>query len=316
IRKGNLVSMYFYAPLYYWSLKRKPDLVIDCSNTIYWQTPLWALKSKKVAYLNQLAKEVFDYEFPKYLAVFGKILEKVQYFTYKTTPFFCYSQSTKEDLVSMGIPEKNISIFPLGIDHSRYVPGRKSKSPLFVCVSRLVRMKRIDLVIRAMKLVRQKYKNTKLIIIGYGYQRKELELLRNKLELQKNVLFHDENILFFNYDPKDVKVKAMQTAWAHIFPSVKEGWGMTVTESAACRTPTIATNVSGLKDSVISEKTGIMISANPSEQELVKAMIRIIKDHSLREKLAKNSRIRSKEFTWEKSYKDFETKINYLFKDK
>ena len=99
IRKGNLVSMYFYAPLYYWSLKRKPDLVIDCSNTIYWQTPLWALKSKKVAYLNQLAKEVFDYEFPKYLAVFGKILEKVQYFTYKTTPFFCYSQRTKEDLV-------------------------------------------------------------------------------------------------------------------------------------------------------------------------------------------------------------------------
>lgn len=306
VRRGNLLTMYLYAPFYYWSLSRKPDIVIDMSNTIYWQTPLWAFASKKFAYLNQLAQEVFDYEFPPIIGLFGKFVERIQYLTYKTMSFISYSHSTKDDLVSMGIPRKNVQVFRLGIDHSRYRPGKKYKTPLFLCVSRLVKMKRTDLAIRAMAHVVKKYPEAKLSIVGSGYERKKLELLRNFLDLERNVFFQDENIWFFGKNAKDEKIRLMQNAWALIFPSVKEGWGMTVTECAACGTPTIASNVTGLKDSVIDGQTGILVSKEPTSKELAHAMISLIVNSKKREMYSKNALLNAKRYTWDQSYEEFE----------
>jgi glycosyltransferase involved in cell wall biosynthesis len=312
VRRGNLITTYFYAPFYYWGLKDKPDVIIDMSNTIYWQTPLWAWRSKKVAYLNQLGQEVFDYEYPKILAFIGKLIERIQYFTYRGMKYVVYSNSTKNDLVSMGAKEKNIKTFRLGIDHKRYIPGKKSKTPLLLCVSRLVKMKRNDLAIKAMKHVVRKIPEAKLLIVGYGYDRKRLELLRDYLDLQENVIFHHENVLFFEKNVKDEKVNLMQKAWALVFPSVKEGWGMTVTECAACGTPAIVTDVTGLRDSVIKDETGLIVSNDPSEEELAKAMIKILKDEKLRNKLSKNAIKWAKEFTWENSYMEFGSILNKI----
>lgn len=312
VRRGNLITAYFLAPLYYWKLKIKPDIVIDMSNTFYWQTPLWAWRSKKVAYLNQLAQEVFDFEFPKLIALIGKSLERVQYLTYLRTPILTYSASTGEDLIKMGISGKNIHRFNLGIDHSRYYPGKKSETPLFICVSRLVKMKRTDLVVRAMKHVTEKYPKAQLAISGYGYDRKRLQLLRDYLDLAENVYFQDENNLFFNKNYKDAKIKLMQSAWALVFPSVKEGWGMTVTECAASGTPTLATKVTGLKDSVVGGKTGILVSKNPTDRELADAMIKLIEDKKLRTKLSEGAFEWSKQFTWENGYKEFIAEIESI----
>lgn len=316
VRRGNLVTMYLYAPLYYWSLPKKPDIVIDMSNTIYWQTPLWVLRSKKVAYLNQLAQEVFKYEYNLLLRTLGNVAERLQYITYKKTPFISYSNSTKDDLVTMGIPAKNINLFSLGIDHERYKPGNKTDYPLFLCVSRLVKMKRTDLVIKAMEIVVRKHPEAKLAVVGYGYDRKRLELLRNYLELHDTVYFQDENILFFGKNEKDRKINSMQSAWALIFPSVKEGWGMTVTECAACGTPTIATDVTGLRDSVVNGKTGILVSKDPTPEEIAKEMIKLIERPKLRRKMSKEAIKWAKSFTWGRSYEEFSRIIENIVKEK
>lgn len=305
VRRGNLVTTYLYAPLYYWSLKQKPDLVIDMSNTIYWQSPLWAGKSKKIAYLNQFAKQVFFYEFPPIISHFGYLVEILQYLTYRRTKFICYSNGTKKDLLAVGIPERNIYQFKLGLDQKRYVPGIKSSYPLFLCASRLVKMKRTDLVIKAMALLVKKYPKVKLAISGTGYHQIYLEKLCKNLNLEKDVTFVNKNVWFFSRNTKDQKVKLMQQAWALVYPSVKEGWGMTVTECGACGTPTIATNVTGLQDSVINGKTGMLIRENPTPKDLADAMEKIIKDKNLREVLGKNAREYAKGFTWENSYRQF-----------
>lgn len=312
VRKGNLISMYFYAPLYYWNLQKKPDVVIDMSNTIYWQSPLWAWKSKKIAYLNQLAQDVFYYEYPLFVSRLGIFFEKLQYLTYRSIRFVCYAKSTKEDLFSMGIPNKNIQIFSLGIDHDRYFPGKKLSTPLFICVNRLVKMKRTDLVIRAMNLLTKTHPEAKLIIVGTGYDRPRLEKLRNDLNLKSTISFSDENVWFFDKNLKDMKVKLMQRAWALVLPSVKEGWGMTVTESAACGTPSIVTDVTGLKDSVIKNETGIVVSSNPTVKELSESMEKIITNRNLRSRLSKNSLQFSKKFNWDESCRQFEKIIIHI----
>lgn len=309
IRKGGKLSVYFFGWWYYFRMKQKPDLVIDVLNTIFWQTPMYAKKSRVIAYVNQLAKEVFWYELHPFLAKIALLLEKYQFFSYRKTAFVTYAKSTKEDIIETGIPEKNITIFPLGLDHKRYMPGVKNSTPLFLCVSRLVKMKRTDLCILAMKKVVETHPETQLVIVGYGYERERLESLRNELGLESQVFFSDENILFFERNREDQKVEFMQKAWALLFPSVKEGWGMTVTECAACGTPAIVTDVTGLRDSVKNNETGIILQANPTPERLAEKMIDIIETENLRERLSKNAIAWSKNFDWEKSYQEFKNAI-------
>lgn len=306
IRRGNKFSVYLKAYFYYKSLKKKPQKVIDMVNTICWQTPLYVEKKRRIVYVNQLAKEVLFYQFVWPLSLIAYFLEKFEYFTYRKSKFICYSKSTKEDLISFGIKEENINIFSLGVDHDRYVKiGNKDKNPLFVFVARLVKMKRADLCIKSMRKIVEKYPKASLYILGNGPDEKRLQELVVKEELKENVKFINKNNFFVDKNVKDLKVKLMQRAWALLLPSVKEGWGMVVTEAAACGTPAIVSNVTGLRDSVISGKTGIILSKNPSGDELSQAMIRLIEDSQLRENLSVQAYQHSQNFSWDKSYGNF-----------
>lgn len=306
VRRGNKFSVYIQAFLYYRSLVKKPQRVIDMINTICWQTPLYVDKKIRIAYVNQLAKEVLFYEFFWPLSLIAYLLERFEYFTYSNTKFVCYSKSTKDDLISFGVKEKNINTFSLGVDHDRYRKiGNKNKDPLFVFVARLVRNKRADLCIKSMKRIIEKYPKANLCILGNGPDEKRLQKLVNWEDLGKNVKFVNKNNFFIDKNVKDLKVNLMQKAWALLLPSVKEGWGMVVTEAAACGTPAIVSNVTGLRDSVINGKTGIILSNNPSEDELSQSMIGLIENSDLRNSLSAESSRYSQNFSWDKSYKDF-----------
>ncbi len=310
IRKGNRFSVYFEVFLYYKNLKNKPDRVIDMINTLCWQTPLYVPKKNRIAYVNQLAKEVFFFELSRPLSYIAYFLEELQYLTYRNTRFLCYSESTKKDLQEFGIKGKNISIFSMGLDHQRYKKnGKKTKYPLFIYVGRLVRMKRVDFCIRAFYDVIKKHKNAKLVIVGNGPDENRLFDLTKKLKLSKNIVFVNKNNFFLKKHKNDVKVKLMQEAWCLLLPSVKEGWGMVVTEAAACGTPSIVTNVTGLRDSVIKDKTGLVLSEKPPIKEFSDAIIRVIEDNGLRERLSKEAVLWAENFNWDKSYKEFKKLI-------
>ncbi len=305
IRRGNRFTVYWEAYKYYRSLSVKPDKVLDCVNTICWQTPLYVPKEKRIAYVNQLAKEVFFYELPPILSYIAYVLEPLEYLTYRDTKFLCYSESVKKDITTFGIPETNISTFPIGIDHNRYKPGKKSRDPLFLFVARLTAMKRPDLCVEAMRIVVQKYPTAKLAIVGYGPMEKKLHDMIQTHKLEKNVYVVNKDHLFFDTDPKDQKVKLMQQAWALLLPSVKEGWGMVVTEAAACGTPGIVTKVTGVQDSVLHGKTGVHISSEPSAGELAESMLLLISDGKKLLSLSHAAKKYSDTFEWETSFRIF-----------
>lgn len=304
IRSGNKYSVYFHAFLYYRNLKVKPDVVLDCVNTICWQTSLYVDQGKRILYTNQAAREVFFYEYKFPLSVIGYVLEPLQYLTYKNTNIICYSNSIKEDLVSFGIRKENIKIFPLGIDHKRYFPAKKSLVPTFIFVARFVRNKRPERCVAGMTIVLSKYPKAKLYLVGYGREEEDLREQIKKLKLTKNVFIVNKNNFFLKSDIHDEKVRLMQEAWALLLPSVKEGWGMVVTEAAACGTPSIVSNVTGLKDSVLDNKTGIILSNNPSPKEIGNAMISLI-ENKYKEGFYKNSIAWAKNFSWSKSFDVF-----------
>lgn len=310
IRRGSRTGVYVEAWRYYSRLETKPDLVIDMVNTLAWQTPLYVPKENRIAYVNQLAKEVLFYEFKPPLSWISYYLERLQYLSYKSTKFICYSKSTKKDLEKFGISSRKISTFSLGIDHKRYKPGgKKAKYPLFIFVARLVRMKRADLCIRAMQEIVGRYPDARLVIIGRGPEEDRLQELVDNLGLSENIDFVMKNGFYVDANPRDLKLRFMQEAWSLLLPSVKEGWGMVVTEAAACGTPSIVSNVTGLVDSTLNKKTGIVVSKNPTPQELAVKMTELISNKKYLQDLSRNSVVRSRQFTWDKSYNEFKKLI-------
>ncbi len=305
VRRGGKLFVYLQAYLYYKRLNKKPDRVIDMVNTLCWQTPLYVPYKNRFFYVNQLAKEVLFYELPWPFSYIFYYLERLEYVFYSKTRALCYSSSTKKDLISFGIQASKIRLFTLGLDHNRYKPGSKSKNPLFVFVARLVKMKRADLCIEAFSRVVKKYPDAKLAIIGNGPDEKRLEDIVKNEKLQKQVFFVNKNNFFIDKNKGDVKVKLMQQSWAHLLPSVKEGWGMVVTEAAACGTPSIVSDVTGLCDSVVNGKTGVVLSASPKPEELSDAIIDIIENKKLRDDMSKEAVKWSRKFNWDKSYAEF-----------
>jgi glycosyltransferase involved in cell wall biosynthesis len=297
--------MFFAAPVYYWSLTRKPDVVVDACNTLFFQSPLWAWRSLKIAYFNCIARSIFSYEASRIVALIGGTLERLQFLFYRRTPFVCYGEGIRRELIALGVPDRRIHLFPLGIDHGRYRPAERSETPLFVCVNRLILSKRTHLAVEAMAVVRRTHPEAKLVVVGYGYERERLEALRDALDIRDNVSFLDDDILFLYNSERDRKVTMMQRAWSLVFASVKEGNPLTIVECASCGTPAIVADVSGLREAVVHEQTGLIVPPDPTPEEVAAAMVQMIEDRDLRERLWRNALEAASTLSWEESTTQF-----------
>lgn len=87
-------------------------------------------------------------------------------------------------------------------------------------------------------------------------------------------------------------------AWLVASTSIREGWGMTITEAAACGTPCVATRIAGHTDAVIEGRSGLLAS---TDDELLDAMRAVITDPDLRGRLQQGALDRASELTWEQT---------------
>ncbi len=70
---------------------------------------------------------------------------------------------------------------------------------------------------------------------------------------------------------------------------------MTITEAAACKTPAVATRISGHSDAIIDGVTGLLVD---DDKGLAAALERVVRDDAFRGLLAKNALEHSSQFTW------------------
>ena len=90
--------------------------------------------------------------------------------------------------------------------------------------------------------------------------------------------------------------------------SEKEGWGLTVMEASACGTPTIASDVPGLRDSVLDGETGLLVP-HGNQQTLVDALLRVLRNSDLRERMSRSCVDWASRFTWEAAATDIEALV-------
>ena len=165
---------------------------------------------------------------------------------YRRVAFHAISESTRDDLVARGVRAEQIRVIHPGIDAVHYAPASgldRTSEPTFLYVGRLRRYKGIEVAIRALALARRQRPDLGLAIAGTGADQARLRRLAERLALGEAVRFH-------GYVDEPRKVELFRTAWANLFPSPKEGWGLTVIEAGACGTAVVAADSPGLRDSM------------------------------------------------------------------
>jgi glycosyltransferase involved in cell wall biosynthesis len=228
---------------------------------------------------------------PVALAVVGA--EALIPFVYRGVPFIAISESSAVDLVRRGLPADAIRVVLSGVDHEHYRPDRamRSAEPIIGFVGRVEWYKRLDVLLRAVVRVRAEGIPARLVIAGAGEALARVRALAAELGLAAHVTvpgFIDEA----------EKVRLLQQAHVLVQPSEKEGWGLTVIEANACGTPVVAADVPGLRDSVRDGETGLLVPPR-DEAALAAALVRVLGDPALRERLAAGALAWAARFRWE-----------------
>ena len=213
---------------------------------------------------------------------------------YRRAGYHAISESTRDDLIRRGVPRDRIRVIHPGVDAKHYTPDSgvvRATPPAFLYVGRLKRYKGVDVAIRALALARAEVPDLVLHIAGDGDDRARLEQVAGRLGLSAWVKFHGRV-------SEVEKIRLFRTSLANVFPSPKEGWGITVMEAAACGTPSLASDSPGLRDSVRDGVTGFLVPHGDTAA-LARRMIELAGDPALVERLGVAARRHAEALTWD-----------------
>jgi glycosyltransferase involved in cell wall biosynthesis len=284
VRRGGRYTVFPRAALA--ELAAPRDGLVEIWNGMPFLSPLWA-RGPRVVWLHHFHAEMWQMTLPEPFATAGALLERrlaPQF--YRRTPIVTLSASSRTELVEhLGFDHERIQVVPPGIDPSFQPGGDRAPHPLVVAVGRLTPVKRFPLLIDTLLALRERHPALEAVIVGEGYERPALEA---------RVAGHPWIRLAGHVSDDELR-SLYRRAWAITSASAREGWGMTLTEAAACGTPAVATRIAGHTDAVVDGETGLL--AEPSE--LGAALDRLLTDGTLRARLAAGALAHARQFTWE-----------------
>jgi len=258
IRRGSRTGVY-RAARRFWSEQGAAayDIVVDEINTRPFLTPRWLRGTPVVALIHQLAREIWSYETPFPLSMLGRyVLEPRWLRSYRSTPALTVSQSSAESLARHH-RWRDVTVVPEGHTPHPVPSVTKEATPTVVFLGRLVAMKRPKDAIAAFQLLARALPRARLWVIGDGPL---LDRLRGPAP---------PNVSFLGRLGRDELLDRLARAHVLVATSVREGWGLNVSEAAACGTPSIGYAVPGLVDAVPASGGALV---EPTPQRLAEAL--------------------------------------------
>jgi glycosyltransferase involved in cell wall biosynthesis len=265
------------------------DGLVEIWNGMPFFSPLWA-RRPRVTWLHHVHDTMWEMTLPPRLARLGRTMEfNVAPPLYRRTPIVTLSESSRTELIErLGFAPGYVHVVPPGVD-ARFSPGgAKSTTPLVVAVGRLVPVKRFHVLLDALATCREHHPQLQAVIVGDGYEREHLERVRRELGA-------DDWVSLPGSVSDAELLDLYRRAWIVASASAHEGWGMTLTEAAACGTPSVATRIPGHEDAVSDGRSGLLVG---DVGELAGALDRVLGDADLRARLCAGARARAAELTW------------------
>ena len=307
IRLGNWKTVYWQAYKYYKKhLVGWADLVIDEVNTLPFFCKFY-VKEKNILFIHQLCRKIWFYQIAFPLCAIGCFLEPIYLWLLSGRKVITVSNSSKRDLLRYGFKERNIRLISEGIE---ILPVqdlnsiKKFQNPTILAHGSIKAMKRTDHIITAFEIAKEKIEDLKLIISGAPEGRYGAKVL----DMIMNSKYHD-SIEYLGRVSDEKKIELMQKSHLIALTSIKEGWGIVVTEANSQGTPAVVYNVDGLRDSTRNNLTGL-VSKHNTPIALAERIVELLSDKKKYTKLQKAGWEWSKEINFENSFKDFINAIN------
>jgi glycosyltransferase involved in cell wall biosynthesis len=189
------------------------------------------------------------------------------------------------------IPINRIQVIPCGVDTQYFRPIEELRTlqhpPLVVCVARLVKVKNLDLLLRACAVLKSRGVQFRCVLIGDGVCREELEALHSELGLGSTVEFAGPQ------EHGQVREWWRQADIA-VLTSENEGMPVSLMEAAACAVPAVAPSVGGIPELIEHAVTGLL-TAPSDAHAFAAALQQLIEDPSRRVQMGRAARRRVEE---------------------
>jgi len=199
------------------------------------------------------------------------------------------------------IYNREIKVIPNGIDLERFGNLSKDKTrqklqirgkeKIIIFIGGLKPVKGIQYLIMAMDIIRRKEPKAKLILVGGGEEKENLEKLVKKLNLKNNVNFVGKV-------PNEKVPEYLIASDIFVLSSLSEGFPNTVLEAMVSGLPIVATKVGGLAEIIKDGKNGFLVEPRNS-QELAKKILLLLRDDNLRKRISRSSKEEVKKYSWE-----------------
>jgi glycosyltransferase involved in cell wall biosynthesis len=199
-----------------------------------------------------------------------------------------YSAGIAEEVY--GVPAAAIAVVPEPIDLAEWrrrfaaAPRRTTTAPTVLAVARMYPRKRLEDLLRAAALLRERIPGLQVRIVGAGPESARLRGLAGELGLAGRVTFLGEIAR---------QALAVEYVGADCFclPTVQEGFGIVFTEAMAAGLPIVACRAAAVPEVVQDGRTGLLVSPR-SPEELAMALERVLTSETLRRELGSNGRRR------------------------
>ena len=258
---GNRISHPIVALIYYLkNLKNDFDLILEEVNTAPYFVGFFRGKARHVYLYHQLAGEVWNYQLKQPFSFIGRYILEPAY-TYIVSrvrsQVMTISESSKADLVRYGFKKELIDIYPMfvGLIRTTFQPKKNNGIFEVLFLSALREMKQPGDAIQAYLLFQKtltelQKRQVSMSLAGSGE-------LQSMLEEK-----YKDKVIFLGRVSDKVKLERMQSASVLVSTSIKEGWGLIVSEANNLGTPCIVYDVDGLRDSG-AVGPNIVTKANP-----------------------------------------------------
>jgi glycosyltransferase involved in cell wall biosynthesis len=210
-----------------------------------------------------------------------------------------HSRASMEFYLHNAAPETKAKWIPVGIDVSHFKEDsnneeRKDDEIRMLCVARLEDFKGQRYLIRAIRLIKDKYPNVKLTLLGRGSKGPSFQSLIKDLRLEDTISLNTTAVSYSQMP------KVYQDQDIYVQPSLMEPFGIAVLEAMACGKPVVGSNVGGMRDTILDGVNGFLVPPGDS-QALASALSKLLQDPGARYDMGKESAKRAREiFDWNK----------------
>jgi glycosyltransferase involved in cell wall biosynthesis len=269
------------------------DATVEVWHGVNFGGPLW-IRGPRVAIAHHVHRPEFGYVLPRPVAWLARHQEgTVSPRLYRGTPLVTLSEPARVAFAGLGFDPAAITVVPPGVDR-RFSPGAgdaRSATPRIVTVARLWPQKRVDRLIEVVARLRAGRPDAELVVVGDGP-------CRPALEAQVAARGLGGAVRFTGTVDDAALVELYRSAWVLASASFGEGWGMTITEAAACATPAVVITNTGHRQAVVDGVTGVLAG---DEDGLVAALDRVLGDPGLRRRLGDAAAERARGLDWDRA---------------